>query len=61
MAELEDEHENNTMLMKRIKDIYTEHASIPKKQLSEILKHDLWWDLNKCVSYGLVDEEWKRT
>jgi ATP-dependent protease ClpP protease subunit len=60
MAELEDEHENNTMLMKRIKDIYMENASIPKKQLSEILKHDLWWDLNKCVSYGLVDEEWKR-
>ena len=60
MAELEDEHENNTMLMKRIKDIYTEHASIPKKQLAEILKHDLWWDLNKCVNYGLVDEEWKR-
>ena len=60
MVELEDEHENNTMLMKRIKDIYMENASIPKKQLSEILKHDLWWDLNKCVSYGLVDEEWKR-
>ena len=60
MAELEDEHENNTMLMKRIKDIYMDNASIPKKQLSEILKHDLWWDLNKCVSYGLVDEEWKR-
>ena len=46
--------------MKRIKDIYMENASIPKKQLSEILKHDLWWDLNKCVSYGLVNEEWKR-
>lgn len=61
MSELEDEHENNTMLMKRIKEIYTEHASIPKKQLSEILKHDLWWDFNKCVSYGLVDEVWNRT
>lgn len=61
MSELEDEHENNTMLMNRIKEIYTEHASIPKKQLSDILKHDLWWDLNKCISYGLVDEVWKRT
>ena len=60
MSELEDEHENNTMLMKRIKDIYTEHASIPKKQLAEILKHDLWWDLKKCMDYGLVDEEWNR-
>jgi len=61
MSELEDEHENNTMLMKRIKDIYTEHASIPKKQLSEILKHDLWWDINKCMDYGLIDEVWNRT
>lgn len=61
MTELEDEHENNIMLMKRIKEIYIEHASIPKKQLSEILKHDLWWDFNKCVNYGLVDEVWNRT
>ena len=60
MSELEDEHQNNTMLMKRIKEIYTEHASIPKKQLAEILKHDLWWDLQKCMDYGLVDEEWTR-
>lgn len=60
MSELEDEHQNNTMLMKRIKEIYTEHASIPKKQLAEILKHDLWWDLPKCMDYGLVDEEWNR-
>lgn len=60
MSELEDEHQNNTMLMKRIKEIYTDHASIPKKQLAEILKHDLWWDLQKCMDYGLVDEEWTR-
>ena len=60
MSELEDEHQNNTMLMKRIKEIYIEHASIPKKQLTEILKHDLWWDLQKCMDYGLVDEEWTR-
>lgn len=60
MSELEDEHQNNTMLMKRIKEIYTEHASIPKKLLAEILKHDLWWDLQKCMDYGLVDEEWTR-
>ena len=21
----------------------------------------LWWDFNKCKSYGLIDEEWNRT
>ena len=60
MAELEDEFENNKILMDKIKTIYKEHASIPKKELSEILKHDLWWDFDKCKSYGLIDEEWKR-
>lgn len=61
MAELEDEFTNNKVLMDKIKNIYREHASIPKKELAEILKHDLWWDFEKCKSYGLVDEEWKRT
>ena len=61
MSELEDDFTNNTMFMKRIKDIYVEHASIPKKQLSEILKHDLWWDADKCIKYSLVDEGWNRS
>lgn len=61
MSELEDEFENNKILMDKIKTIYKKHASIPKKELSEILKHDLWWDFDKCKSYGLIDDEWKRT
>ena len=61
MTELEDELENNKILMDKIKTIYKENASIPKKELAEILKHDLWWDFNKCKSYGLIDEEWNRT
>ena len=61
MAELEDEFENNKILMDKIKTIYKEHASIPKKELADVLKHDLWWDFDKCKSYGLIDEEWKRT
>ena len=61
MAEMEDDFENNKILMDKIKNIYNEHAEIPKKQLAEILKHDLWWDFEKCKSYGLIDEEWCRT
>lgn len=61
MAEMEDDFENNKILMDKIKNIYNEHADIPKKQLAEILKHDLWWDFEKCKSYGLIDEEWCRT
>jgi len=61
MAELEDEFENNKELMTKIMTIYKEHASIPKKQLGEILKHDLWWDIEKCKSYGLIDDTWNKT
>ena len=61
MSELTDEFENNTLLMNKIKNLYKDYASIPRKDLAEILKHDLWWDFDKCKKCGLVDEEWKRT
>jgi hypothetical protein len=28
--------------------------------LSEILKHDLWWDYEKCLEMGLVDGLWPK-
>jgi ATP-dependent protease ClpP protease subunit len=61
MSELEDDFENNKILMDKIKNIYKDHANLTKKQLGEILKHDLWWDFDKCKSNGLIDEEWTRT
>lgn len=61
MSEIEDDFQNNKILMDKIMDIYKEHADIPKKQLGEVLKHDLWWDTEKCQKYGLVDEIWKHT
>ena len=54
--EFKDEMENLDLLMARIKEIYKEHCSIPKKELDEILKHDLWLDSAKCVKWSLVDE-----
>jgi len=54
--EFKDEMENLDLLMTRIKEIYKEHCSIPKKELTEVLKHDLWLDSAKCVKWGLVDE-----
>ena len=61
MCELEDDFENNKMLMDKIKKLYIEHANIPKKELAEVLKHDLWWGADKCLKYSLVDELWERT
>jgi len=54
--ELKDNMSNNDLLMKTIKDIYTKHTKVPAKELSKMLKHDLWWDAKTCLKYGLVDE-----
>jgi ATP-dependent Clp protease protease subunit len=58
MNEIEDEFKNLSHLMDKIKSLYLEHAKIPKKELVEILKHDLWMDAQKCIKYGLIDEIW---
>ena len=39
-----------------IKSVYKEYTKVPMKKLDEILKHDLLWDANTCLKYGLVDE-----
>lgn len=54
--QLKDEMKNTEELMNRILAIYEKHAKIPKKELKEVLKHDLWWDAKKCLEYGLVDD-----
>ena len=54
--EMKDDMKNNDLLMKTIKQIYTDHTKIPKKKLNEILKRDLWWDAKTCLEYGLIDD-----
>ena len=54
--EMEDDFENSKMLMDKIKNIYNEHTKIPKREMDKILKHDLWWEAEKCLQYGLIDE-----
>ena len=54
--EMKDDMENSEMLMKKIKDIYKQHTKIPQHELDNILKHDIWWEAEKCLEYGLVDE-----
>jgi ATP-dependent protease ClpP protease subunit len=55
-AAMRDDMENSKMLMKKIKNIYREYTKIPEHKMNDILKHDLWWDAEKCLEYGLVDE-----
>jgi len=55
-SNFEDEKQNLDMMMKSIKNIYKEYTKIPMKKLNDILKHDLMWDANTCLEYGMVDE-----
>ena len=56
MDEIEDEIVNLKELMRRIKLIYKGKTKINKKDLDEILTHDLWWNAKKCLEVGLVDK-----
>tara|TARA_B100000963_G_C22617303_1_gene668013 strand:+ start:951 stop:1652 length:702 start_codon:yes stop_codon:yes gene_type:complete len=60
MNELEDEFHNLEDMMEHIKSIYIEHTKLKKTELAKILKHDRWWDFDKCKKHGLFDEEWKK-
>ena len=56
MAEITDEYQNLTEMMKRITTIYAEHSTLGSNKLKKLLQHDLWLDSTKAMEYGLVDE-----
>ena len=55
-ANFEDEKKNLDLMMKTIKDVYKKYTKLPMKKLDEILKHDLMWDAQTCLDYGMIDE-----
>ena len=57
--EIKDEFINDTKLMNMIYKLYQNHTTMKLKKIKRILKHDLWWDINKCIQNGLVDKIWK--
>lgn len=54
--QLKDDMKNSKEFMKKIRNLYKEKTKIPKEELNNILKHDLWWDAQVCLNYGLIDE-----
>ena len=53
MCEIEDEFQNLTEFMDVIKSLYLKYTKIPKKELTELLKHDLWLNVNKCLKWDV--------
>ena len=60
MCEIEDEVQNLTGLMTRIRKIYMERSKMSKKTMDNLLKRDLWLDAHTSIKHGLVDELWTR-
>ena len=54
-SEIEDEKKNLDLMMETIKNVYKEYTKVPMDKLDEILKHDLLWDAETCLEYGLID------
>lgn len=56
MSEIDEETDNLKDLMKAIKKIYVEHTNIKKSEIDAILKKDVNWNAQTCLSKKLVDE-----
>lgn len=55
-TEIEDDWENCNMLMNKMKKIYKDNTKFKKKELDNLLKHDLWLEAKECLEKGIVDE-----
>ena len=55
---LEEEMNNSKQDMNKLYDIYVRECKgkMTKKQIIDELKHDKWWNADKCIKKGLCDE-----
>lgn len=58
MTEIDDEYKNLEQMHSSIKDIYAKHTAISEERADDLLKHDLWWNKERCLTERLVDEVW---
>jgi len=54
--QIKDEYGNLEMHMEDIYNIYVKHSKLSKEELKSLLSHDIWFKIDKCIEYGLVDE-----
>lgn len=57
--ELKDEIINDTKIMNKIYNLYLKYTNINMNSIKTSLKHDIWWDSDECLKYGIVDEIYK--
>lgn len=55
-ADFKDNMTNLQKLMDTITQTYKDYTRIPEDELENMLEHDLWFESEKCLRYGLVDD-----
>lgn len=60
LTEIDDEYQNLRQMHEMIKSIYMKHTTMAEEDLEGLLKHDLWWQPEKCIEAGLADEIWNQ-
>jgi ATP-dependent protease ClpP protease subunit len=54
--EMKDDFMNDTALMELLYKLYLEHTTMDIATIKKVLKRDLWWNAEKCLENGLVDD-----
>lgn len=54
--QLTDQHQNYSLFMKKMKDMYLENTKIKQKELDALMKRDVFLDVNTCIKYGFFHE-----
>ena len=58
LTEIDDDYQNVTEMHQQIKKLYVQHTRLGDSELEDVLKHDRWWNADKCLETGLVDSVW---
>ena len=56
LDDFRDEIQNQKELYEKIVDVYVKRTKFKKKELEDLLKHELWLNAETCVEKGLADK-----
>ena len=56
LDDFRDEIQNQKELYDKITDIYLKNTNFKKKELEDILQHELWLNAKTCIKKGLADK-----
>lgn len=57
--ELKDGMANAKRWMEDIENLYLKRTKLTKSDLEKYMKHDYWWNFEKCQKLGLIDDLWE--